>query len=152
MSNEPLAHLLIVDDEETQMKEICDVLEAEGYATTGFVSARRALSHLRDQKFDVLLTDLQMPEIDGITFLREARQLDSTLAAIVMTVRGAIDSAVEAMNGAPVDYILKPFHLNTALPVIARNLELRRLREHNEELRRSVEQRSRGLVRANKIH
>src|SRR5688572_11010436 len=116
MSSEPLGHLLIVDDEGAQMRALCDTLEAEGYATTGFVSAHRALARLREQSFDVLLTDLQMPEMDGITFLREARQIDVTLAAIVMTGHGAIDTAVEAMKGGAVDYILKPFRLNTMVP------------------------------------
>src|SRR5438477_521024 len=68
----PPAKLLIVDDESAQMAALCDTLEHEGYVTTGFTSAKEALATLRTQKFDLLLTDLMMPEMDGITLLRAA--------------------------------------------------------------------------------
>ena len=60
------ARLLIVDDEEALMTALCTTLEAEGYAVTGFSSARRALEQLRQSQFDLLLTDLMMPEMDEI--------------------------------------------------------------------------------------
>jgi two-component system, sensor histidine kinase and response regulator len=130
------ARLLIVDDEVAQMRALCDTLGLEGYATQGFNSARHALEALRPGEFDLLLTDLMMPEMDGIDLISAARQIDSTLGAIVMTGHGTIDTAVLAMKGGALDYILKPFKLNAILPVIARALDVQRLRRENEELRR----------------
>src|SRR5207244_5097111 len=64
------ARLLIVDDEAAHMRALCDTLEREGCVTRGFTSGREALEALREQSFDLLLTDLQMPDIDGIKLLR----------------------------------------------------------------------------------
>src|ERR1700722_9155538 len=76
MPEEDLARILIVDDEAAQMKALCDTLRDQSYITTGFASARAALAELRNQKFDLILTDLMMPEMDGITLLRSALEID----------------------------------------------------------------------------
>ena len=146
----PSAKLLIVDDESAQMAALCDTLEHEGYVTTGFTSAKEALATLRTQKFDLLLTDLMMPEMDGITLLRAAQQVDGNLVGIVMTGHGAIDTAVEAMKVGALDYILKPFKLSAILPVLARALSVRWLRMENEELQQRVGERTAALETANK--
>src|SRR5690349_379898 len=99
------ARLLIVDDEAAQMKALCHTLEDEGYATTGFTVASEALKTLRPGQFDLVLTDLQMPEMDGIALLRAAQEIDRSLVGIVMTGHGTIDTAVEAMKAGALDYI-----------------------------------------------
>jgi two-component system sensor histidine kinase/response regulator len=129
------ARLLIVDDEAAQLRALCDTLQLEGYTTQGYGSARQALTALRPGDFDLLMTDLKMPEMDGITLINAARELDPDLAAIVMTGHGTIDTAVRAMQGGALDYILKPFKLNVILPVIDRALNVRHLRRENAELR-----------------
>jgi DNA-binding NtrC family response regulator len=129
------ARLFIVDDEVTQMRALCDTLELEGYLTSGFSSARQALAELRAGEVDLLLTDLMMPGMDGIGLIDAARQIDPTLGAIVMTGHGTIDTAVQAMRGGALDYILKPFKLNVILPVISRALAVQRLRRENAKLR-----------------
>ncbi|MBW4053399.1 MAG: response regulator, partial [Proteobacteria bacterium] len=105
----PIARLLVVDDEAAQLRALCDTLELEGYAPTGFASPREALSGLQPDTFDLLLTDLMMPEMDGIELLRAAKRIDRDLAGIVMTGHGTIDTAVKAMQAGALDYILKPF-------------------------------------------
>jgi DNA-binding NtrC family response regulator len=132
------ARLLIVDDEEALMTALCNTLEAEGYATTGFTSAREALAQLRERQFDLLLTDLMMPEMDGIALLHAAQAIDPDLAGIVMTGHGTIDTAVEALRGGALDYVLKPFRLSNLRPVLTRALETRRLRTENIRLREAV--------------
>ncbi len=126
--------LLIVDDEVAQMRALCDTLTTEGYSTAGYSSAKQALGELADNRFDLLLTDLMMPELDGIELLTAARTIDPQMAGIIMTGHGTIDTAVAAMQVGALDYILKPFKLNVLLPVLARALELRRLRLENAEL------------------
>src|SRR5688500_16384790 len=90
------AKLLIVDDETAQMKALCDTLRDEGYDTSGFASAKAALTALREQEFDIVMTDLMMPEMDGIAFLRAGQEIDRNLVGIVMTGHGAIETAVQA--------------------------------------------------------
>jgi two-component system, sensor histidine kinase and response regulator len=142
------ARLLIVDDEAAQLRALCDTLQLEGYVTAGFSSARQALQELRPGQMDLLLTDLKMPEMDGISLINAARQIDPELGAIVMTGHGTIDTAVQAMQGGALDYILKPFKLNVILPVIARALDVQRLRRENAELRRLEQRRSEELAAA----
>jgi signal transduction histidine kinase len=142
------ARLLIVDDELAQMRALCDTLEVEGYATRGFSSATHALESLRAGEFDLLLTDLMMPVMDGIALVDAARKIDPTLGAIVMTGHGTIDTAVQAMQGGALDYILKPFKLNVILPVIARALDVQRLRRENAELQERERLRSDELAAA----
>jgi len=143
-----VARLLIVDDEAAQMRALCDTLGLEGYATQGFSSAQRALEALRPAEFDLLLTDLMMPEMDGIALINAARAIDPTLGAIVMTGHGTIDTAVQAMQGGALDYILKPFKLNVVLPVITRALDAQRLRRENAELQERERLRSAELAAA----
>ncbi|MEA3134480.1 MAG: hypothetical protein QOG17_2326 [Gammaproteobacteria bacterium] len=142
MTDAPQASILIVDDEASHLKALCDTLLIEGYATTGTPSARSALDMLRTQPFDLLLTDLMMPEMNGIALLNAAREISTDIACIVMTGHGTIDSAVEAMKGGAIDYVLKPIKLNALTQVIARGLEMRRLH-------RIIDQRTTELEQAN---
>jgi signal transduction histidine kinase len=143
-----LATLLIVDDEAAQLRALCDTLELENYAVRGFSSARQALAQLRAGAFDLLLTDLKMPEMDGITLIGHAQLIDPSLGAVIMTGHGTIDTAVLAMQGGALDYILKPFKLNVILPVIARALTVQRLRRDNEALQQRERERSEELAAA----
>jgi two-component system, sensor histidine kinase and response regulator len=142
------ARLLIVDDEKAQMRALCDTLALEGYATTGFHSAREALGALKAGAYDLLLTDLMMPEMDGIALISAVREVDAALGAIVMTGHGTIDTAVQAMQGGALDYILKPFKLNAILPVLARALNVQRLRHENAALQERERVRSQELAAA----
>ena len=142
------ARLLIVDDEAAQLRALCDTLQLEGYVTQGFGSGQQALAILRAGEFDLLLTDLMMPEMDGIGLIAAARKIDPSLEALVMTGHGTIDTAVRAMQGGALDYILKPFKLNVILPVIARALNVQRLRRENAELHAREKQQSAELAAA----
>lgn len=122
------------------MRALCNTLSAEGYLTAGFTSPESALSALREEgPFDLLLTDLRMPGMDGIELLAAAKRVEPDLVGIVMTGHGTIDTAVKAMQAGAVDYIQKPFRLQVILPVLRRGLEIRQLRSENSELRKAQE-------------
>jgi signal transduction histidine kinase len=130
--------MLIVDDEATQMKALCHLLRDQGYETVGSNSGPTALAALRTSKFDLLLTDFNMPGMDGIALLQAAREADPDLVCVLMSGAGTIASAVEAMKKGAFDYILKPFELSALLPVLSRALAMGRLRQENMALERRV--------------
>jgi two-component system response regulator AtoC len=131
--------LLIVDDEVELKSALCETLADEGYATVGATSGAEGLTALEKQDFDVLLCDLMMPGMDGIQLLRKALDIDPNLVGIIMTGQGTIPSAVKAMKVGAFDYVLKPFNLQTMLPILARAMDMRRLRTENARLRQYVE-------------
>ena len=132
------AHLLIVDDQTLQLQTLCNILRDHGFVVTGCTGAAQAMPLLRAGPCDMLVTDLMMPEVDGIGLLREALRIDPMLAAVVVTGEGSIASAVEAMRSGACDYLLKPFKLGTILPVIERGLAMRRLKLENRALEQAV--------------
>jgi two-component system sensor histidine kinase/response regulator len=148
MSEELHGRLLIVDDESAQMRALCDTLGMEGYATRGFDSPREALAALRPGEYDLLLTDLMMPGMDGIELITAVAKVDADIGAIVMTGQGTIDTAVQAMRGGALDYILKPFTLHSMLPVISRALYVVRLRRENAALHEMERHQAREIAAA----
>ncbi|MBW8864535.1 MAG: response regulator, partial [Verrucomicrobia bacterium] len=98
MADVPPPKILIVDDEVAQMKALCDTLRDHGYETVGYSSANAALAALDKTEFDLLLTDLMMPEMDGIELLQGAFKKRPLLVGIMMTGEGTITAAVEAMK------------------------------------------------------
>ena len=113
-----LGRLLVVDDEVELMTALCQMLTEYGYEAAGFTSGKDALEALKEQDFDLLLADLMMPEMDGITLLRLGLEIDPNLVGIIMTGQGTVQTAVEAMKIGAFDYVLKPFKLQAVLPTL----------------------------------
>jgi len=145
-----VATILIVDDEVPQLRALCETLSRLGYETVGVSSGADALKALQGQQFDLILTDLMMPVMDGLSVIRQALEIDPNLVAIMMTGAGTIGTAVEAMKAGALDYILKPFKASAILPVISRALAVRYLRVENAALNRSLRGRTVELEVANK--
>jgi PAS domain S-box-containing protein len=133
-----LGQILVVDDEVELKNALVQLLDGLGYDALGCTSGTAALKALRERNFDVLLSDLMMPEMDGVTLLRSSLEIDQNLICIIMTGQGTIQTAVDAMKVGAFDYVLKPFRLQTLLPVLARALHVRRLRQENLHLRETV--------------
>ena len=134
----PLARILIVDDDLASLRALSETLRDQGYETNGFTTGEEALRALREGQFDLLLSDLAMPQMDGVTLLTQALKIDSHLVGILMTGRGTIETAVQAMKAGALDYVLKPIRLAAILPVLERAVGIRRLRVENLELRNTV--------------
>jgi len=150
MSNQPSGRLLVVDDERSLMVALRNTLQDEGYRVTGVISGDEALAAMQKVEFDLVLTDLVMPRMDGIALLHAMLAIDPHLAAIVMTGHGSIPSAVAAMQTGAIDYVLKPIKLNALLPALERALTVRRLRVKNAELEKRVRERTVELEAANR--
>jgi PAS domain S-box-containing protein len=130
--------VLVVDDEIAIQEALGDMLRCRGYDVTCCGSGEAALQRLRNQLFDILLSDLMMPEMDGIELMRQALQLDANLIVVVMMRDDAAEAVVDAVQQGAFDCILKPPKLNAVLPVLARGLQMRQLRLENALLRETV--------------
>jgi len=138
MTQEVAGKLLVVDDEKHLLDVLCEMLVQHGYEVVGFSSSPFALEELKEHDFDLLLSDLMMPDVDGVTFLKAALEIDPSLVAIIMTGQGTVQTAVEAMKLGAFDYLLKPFKLNVLLPVLTRAMQMRRVKLENLQLRETV--------------
>src|SRR5688572_8025892 len=133
-----LGQILVVDDEVELKNILVEALASQGYKTSGFTSGEEALAAFRTEAFDVILTHLMMPGMDGIALVGEALKIDPHVVAIVMTGQGTIQTAVDAMKVGAFDYVLKPFRLQSVMPVLTRAMNTRHIRLENLQLRETV--------------
>jgi DNA-binding NtrC family response regulator len=130
--------ILIIEDE-ARMRRLIELDLAEGgFQTLSAPDAETALTLLAKQHVDLVLTDLKLPGISGLEFLQAAKRGHATLPVIVMTAYGSVETAVEAMKAGASDYVLKPFSLAEIRMVVEKELNTRRLREENRELREAL--------------
>src|SRR6267378_311950 len=138
MAERTIGKIIVIADEVGLENALVEALTAQSFEVRGFTSGHEALEALRREAFDVLLSDLMMPEMDGISLVRSALEIDPYLVAIIMTGQGTIQTAVDAMKVGAFDYVLKPFRLQSVMPVLTRALNTRRLRLENLQLRETV--------------
>ncbi|MEO6094932.1 MAG: ATP-binding protein [Fibrobacteria bacterium] len=150
------ARIMIVDDEIPQLKALSFTLRDAGFEVEGFptpgeaLAALAALAALGKDRFDLLLTDLNMPGMDGMEMFSAALKIDPHMVVIVMTGNGTIDAAVAAMRAGALDFIQKPFKLGAILPVLERAIAMRALRRENAELQARVAERTATLEATNR--
>jgi DNA-binding NtrC family response regulator len=135
----PLRRALIVDDEAAALKTLAHLLRKDGYEVIAKQSGPAGLKALEEQAFDIVLTDLRMPEVDGIALLQQAKTLQPECEVIMITGYGTLDSAVEAMKHGAFHYIAKPYRLDEVRQVVRSALEVVLLKRENHTLRRRIE-------------
>ncbi|KAI9132826.1 sigma-54 dependent transcriptional regulator [Acaryochloris sp. CCMEE 5410] len=115
--------ILVVDDEKSIRLTIAQSLEPQGYSVDTAVNGHDALDQLQKETFDLLLTDLKMPGMEGTTLIEEAIQLQADLQIIVISAHGTVDNAVEVMKLGAVDFIQKPFTPNEIRELVKQVLD-----------------------------
>ena len=135
--------VLVVDDERRQSDILQMILEAEGYETTAAGNGRQALQTAQGGGFDVVLTDLKMPDLNGIELLGEILKLQPSPLVVLMTAHGTIDSAVDAMRKGAFDYLTKPLEKDELLLVLRRAMERTHLVRENRMLHEQLRDRFR---------
>ena len=138
-------HILIVDDEPLVRSSLSELLTLLGYTVSTAGNGKEALELLRDYTADIIITDIKMPEMDGIQLLNQVKKRHPEVPVILITGYGSIDSAVEAMKQGAYDYITKPIVDSEIKIVIERLMQQRQLQEENIRLKEqlSVSQRER---------
>jgi DNA-binding NtrC family response regulator len=141
-------HLLLVEDESGLRQAIAEQLADRGYHVEQADSGEAALAQLADFAFDVIVTDLRLPGIDGSAVVDAAVERYPDIVAIVVTGYGTVKDAVEAIKRGAWDFVSKPFQIDELLHVLDAALEQRRLKSENAYLRAQLEERYRfeGLI------
>ncbi|RME35085.1 MAG: sigma-54-dependent Fis family transcriptional regulator, partial [Deltaproteobacteria bacterium] len=133
--------ILIVDDEEGMRRLLSRILVKEGYETFAAANGQDALQAVALDEYDLVITDLKMPGMDGLTLLGELKDYDPRLPIIVITAYGTVENAVQALRKGAFDYITKPFEADEIRHTVARAFERQRLLEENRYLHQELEQR-----------
>jgi DNA-binding NtrC family response regulator len=136
-------HLLLVEDESLLRQAIAEQLADRGYHVEQADSGEAALTHLADFAFDVIVTDLRLPGIDGAAVVDAAVERYPDIVAIVVTGYGTVKDAVAAIKRGASDFVSKPFQIDELLHVLEAALEQRRLKSENAYLRAQLEERYR---------
>ncbi|HET9401021.1 MAG TPA: HD domain-containing phosphohydrolase [Candidatus Acidoferrales bacterium] len=135
----PSAHVLVVDDEEAIRDVVCTLLEAQGYNCVPAGNGKLALTQLQANSLDLVLSDMVMPEMDGLKLLEWVRAHDKDLPVIMVTAMHDLSTALEAIRRGAYDYILKPFEKDQLFLSVRRALEHRQLVLENRNYQRNLE-------------
>jgi len=131
--------VLVVDDEESIRTIVRERLEIEGYSVGEAINGKDALAKLAAGGYSVLLTDIRMPEMDGITLLRESTSRFPDIAGIVMSAHSELDTAVAAIKIGACDYITKPFNFDVLLITIENAIRKKALEQEIQDYQANLE-------------
>jgi two-component system response regulator PilR (NtrC family) len=133
--------ILVVDDEPSMRDMLRIVLRRDGYDVVLAQNGTEAMERLRGEPFDMLLSDIRMPDLSGVEVLRAAKQINQEIIAFMMTAFASTETAVEAMRLGALDYFTKPFSMDELRLKIRQQLEARRLKQENLLLKRALNSR-----------
>jgi DNA-binding NtrC family response regulator len=136
-----MSTLLIVEDE-AKMRRLLELnLAEDGYTVLTAPDAEAGQNILRQEKIDLVVTDLKLPGMNGLEFLQAVKRINATIPVVIMTAYGTVETAVEAMKVGASDYVLKPFGMEEMKLILRKELDVNRLREENRSLREALGQR-----------
>jgi response regulator RpfG family c-di-GMP phosphodiesterase len=137
-SQEDSPRILIVDDEKVIREILSDFLAMEGYVVRAVEDGLAALKELRLRPYDLVISDLKMPNMGGIELLDKIAAEHLNVLTVIMTGYGTVETAIEAMKKGAYDYILKPFKVEEVVHVVQRGLDRQRLQAENIRLREAL--------------
>jgi two-component system response regulator AtoC len=130
--------ILVIEDKDSMREMLSKTLEAEGYEVETALDGEKGIEKAKEKKYDVVLSDLKLPQMDGIQVLSALKGMDTDVSVILMTAYGTIEKAVEAMKEGAFDFLTKPFDTDHLSVLIKRALENRRLMAENVLLREEL--------------
>jgi len=138
MTMEKKVNIMVVDDEEIVRASLTSWLEEDGYHVEAVESGRKALDHLSDRNWDLMLVDLKMPGMDGIQLMDEVHKTAPEMLVIIMTAYATVDTAVKAMKKGAYDYFVKPFNPDDISLTIRKIVDHHKLVQENLFLRKEL--------------
>ncbi|MFN0137690.1 MAG: sigma-54-dependent transcriptional regulator [Phycisphaerae bacterium] len=134
-----MAFVCVIDDQALMRESLEATLASQDHKVLAFDNAQEALTAIRQRPFDVVITDLKMPGMDGISMLREMRRLGIDTPVVLMTAFASVQNAVEAMKLGAFDYIQKPFNGEEVSIVLERAVREKQMVRENEVMKRTIE-------------
>ncbi len=135
--------ILLVDDETSILDSLKILFKGEGFEVSTALTGRDAVERIRDERPDLVLTDIRMPGTTGLEVLQQAREVDPEMPVILMTAQASLQSAVRAVNEGAYYYLQKPFANDELLAICRRALETRELKVENKALKKEIKKRDR---------
>ena len=129
------AKILVVDDDAVARELLAEALKKEGYDVEAFGSGEAAIARGREGRVDLVLTDIRMGAVDGLTVLREFKRMSQDTSIVVLTAFGSLEGAIEAIKQGAYDYLAKPFKKEEIKLVVQRSLDHCRLLRENTKFR-----------------
>jgi len=133
--------LLVVDDDAESCQAVAEALRAEGYTVATAEGGRAALTLAKEQVYDVVVSDIRMPDLDGMALLHGLREAVPDASVILMTAFGTVEAALGAIKEGAYDYVSKPLHIDELLFTVRRAIEQRRLVRENQRFRETLQDR-----------
>jgi DNA-binding NtrC family response regulator len=130
--------ILVIDDDESLLRVLEHMLTEDGYEVTTAVDGQQGLDLFKRDTYGIVLTDLMMPKLDGMTVLKEVKRLNKETLVIFITAHGTVENAVEACHLGATDYITKPFSHEQLTFVVEKAIQLKELRSENVHLRQEL--------------
>ncbi len=135
-------HRIVIVDDEKSMREFLEImLGKEGYDAVGADSAALALDEIRERGADLVISDVRMPGMGGVDFLRALKEMDPEALVIMITAYASVETAIEAMKAGAHDYFIKPFNIDEVKLTIRKALELKKLARENRILKNELKTR-----------
>ena len=135
-----MGKILVVDDERGMREFLTIMLQKESHEVTSAANGREALEQIGQKTFDIVISDLKMPQLDGIDVLKTVKESAPETVVIMITAYASTETAVEAMKQGAYDYLTKPFKIEEVKLIVRNALEKRRLREENLILKRKIQE------------
>lgn len=126
-------HILIIDDEPAIRLTLETGLSLKGFRISSAESGREAVARLKTEKFDAVICDLFMPDGDGLSVVRQLREISKDLPIVLMTAQGSVETAFESIGTGASDFIAKPFEIAVLATLVRRHLEARREKKAQPE-------------------
>ena len=135
-----MVKILIIDDEKSILDLLSVVFKKEGYRVETSLSAKTALELIDKEEFDLILTDIKLPQMSGMKILKYVKEKYPAMPVVMITAYGTIKQAIEALKMGAMDYIVKPFNMEELKIIVAQGLENRRIQQENVLLKKDLEE------------
>ncbi len=135
-----MVKILIIDDEKSILDLLSFVFKKEGYSVETSLSAKMALELIDKEEFDLILTDIKLPQMSGMKILKYVKEKYPAMPVVMITAYGTIKQAIEALKMGAMDYIVKPFNMEELKIIVAQGLENRRIHQENVLLKKDLEE------------